>query len=134
MPTPAGPCVTILRNIRKVYIFLYEGIGALLTASTTTADDRDPVLDEKESYPMCTVVDHRPSRPIPPLHIIRPAYDAAVNSAQTVAGSSPSVSFNTPVSAPAPFGTPHVGPYPHAVTAYNMPFVLPASSFKLYSK
>ncbi|KAI0246125.1 hypothetical protein BJV78DRAFT_195640 [Lactifluus subvellereus] len=51
-------CVTILKNIRKVYIALHEGTGALPTAFTTT-DDRDPVLDEKESYPMCTIVDHR---------------------------------------------------------------------------
>ena len=50
--------------------------------------------------------------------------------AETAAGSGPSVSlkFLTPVPAPAPFAAHHLGLYPHGVTCYNIPFFLPDSS------
>ena len=120
-------CVTILKNIRKVYIALHKGTDAL-PAAFAASDDRDLVLDEKGSYPKCTVGHHRSDRPVPPLHINEPACDAAGNSALTAAGSGPSVSFLTPVPAPAPFGAPHLGPYsPYPGTPYNMSSFPPAS-------
>jgi hypothetical protein len=65
-----------LKNIRKLYIALHECSGIPPTAFYTTTDDRDPILDNPKSYPMCTINDHLPFDPIPDLQFDEPAPDA----------------------------------------------------------
>ncbi|KAF8494072.1 hypothetical protein F5888DRAFT_1805646 [Russula emetica] len=67
---------TTLKNIRKLYIALHDCSGTPPTAFYTTTDDRDPILDNPKSYPMCTIDDHRPSDPIPDLQFDEPTPDA----------------------------------------------------------
>jgi hypothetical protein len=65
-----------LKNIRKLYTALHESSGSPPTAFYTTTDDQDPVLDNPDSYPMCTVDGHRPSR-VPDLQFDEPLFEPA---------------------------------------------------------
>jgi len=53
--------IPILREIRHFYIALHQGTDAAPTAFDTSINDADPVLRQPLSYPLCNVVDHRPS-------------------------------------------------------------------------
>jgi hypothetical protein len=64
---------TTLRNIRRLYIALHECSGK--QPFYTATDDRDPILDNPKSYPMCTTDDHCPSDPIPDLQFDDPTPD-----------------------------------------------------------
>jgi hypothetical protein len=57
-PHHVSVCMATLKNVRKLYLALHDG-GS--TRFYTTTDDRDPVLDNPKSYPMCDIDDHRPS-------------------------------------------------------------------------
>jgi hypothetical protein len=66
---------TTLRNIRKLYIALHEYTSTPATSFKTfytTTDDRDPIFDNPQLYPICTFGDHRPSDPIPGLQFDEP--------------------------------------------------------------
>ena len=52
---------TTLKNIRNLYISLHESTDAHLTAFDAATDDQDPLLDNPEPYPECTIHDHRPT-------------------------------------------------------------------------
>jgi hypothetical protein len=67
---------TTLKNIRKLYIALHECSGTPPTAFYTTTDDRDSILDNPKSYPMCMHDHHLPSYPIPDLQFDEPTADA----------------------------------------------------------
>jgi hypothetical protein len=66
---------TTLKNIRKMYIALHKCSGTPPTAFYTTTDDRDAILDNPKSYPMCTTDSHLPFYPIPDLQFDEPAVD-----------------------------------------------------------
>jgi Family of unknown function (DUF6535) len=70
-------CVTVLKNIRKVYIALHECTDTNPTAFTNVTDDRDSSLDDKGSYSKCYNEDHcsNSSPPVPPLEINKPSFD-----------------------------------------------------------
>jgi hypothetical protein len=59
--------MTTLKNIRKLYIALHECFSTPPTPFYTTTNDRDPILDNPNLYPLCTIHDHLPSDPIPDL-------------------------------------------------------------------
>jgi len=54
--------VTILKNIRRLYVALHKGTSAP-TPSLATADDIDPILNVATSYSLCTIARHTPSVP-----------------------------------------------------------------------
>jgi hypothetical protein len=65
-----------LKNIRKLYIALHA-TGSSHTPPTTffsATDDRDAVLDNPMTYPMCTIDGHHPS-PVPDLQFDEPPPD-----------------------------------------------------------
>ena len=68
---------TTLKNIRKLYINLHESTYAHPTAFNAATDDRDPLLDNPESYPECTIHDHRPILPVLDLQFDEPTPDPA---------------------------------------------------------
>jgi Family of unknown function (DUF6535) len=106
-------CVTVLKNIRKVYIALHEGTD-VPAAFTNSTDDRDPILDEKASYPKCNIDEHRFGRPVPDLTINKPV-DGAGNAATSPTVLTPASQY-VPGSVP-PFAFPHPSFYPHASTS-----------------
>ena len=122
-------CTTTLRNIRKLYIALHENpAGAHPTPFYSTTDDRDPILENAKSYPVCTHDDHRPSPgspPIPDLQFDEPVPDApgdvAPNTSSFVYPPARPSTYTTPVhpSFPAPDPTSslpfHCGPRPRFV-------------------
>ena len=59
-----APSIQILRSIRQVYIALHHGTDASPTAFGASTWDRDPILSQPSSYPLCTIT-HRPTQPIP---------------------------------------------------------------------
>ena len=67
LPHHGFVATTTLKNIRKLYIALHECSDTRPTVFYTTTDDRDPILDNPRSYPMCTIDHHLPSHPIPDL-------------------------------------------------------------------
>jgi hypothetical protein len=54
--------ITILKNIRRLYVALHKGTSAP-TPSLATADDIDPILNVATSYSLCTIAGHTPSVP-----------------------------------------------------------------------
>jgi hypothetical protein len=119
---------TTLKNIRKLYIALHECPATPPTAFYTTMDDRDPILDNPKSYPMCTDDHHLPSEPIPDLQFDEPTPDAGDGTPNTnmtplsntcpyppirfptPAPFSPSTPYH-PLSGPAHCGSHFVNPY-----------------------
>ena len=65
-----------LKNIRRLYIALHGCSGTQTTPFYATTDDRDPILDNPKSYPMCTIDGHLPSDPIPDLQFDEPSPDS----------------------------------------------------------
>jgi hypothetical protein len=74
-PHHSSVSTTALKNIRKLYLALHERSGTHPTAFHST-DDRDPVLDNPMSYPLCTIDDHRTPLPIQDLQFDEPVPDA----------------------------------------------------------
>ena len=87
--SPHHVLVSTLKNIRRLYIALHENAGAHTTAMTgynvtrLTTDDRDPVLDNPEFYPECTVGDHRPIPQVLDLQFDEPAPDTTEDAPPT---------------------------------------------------
>jgi hypothetical protein len=54
--------VTILKNIRKLYVALHKDTSAP-TTSLATANDIDPILNVATSYSLCTIAGHTSSVP-----------------------------------------------------------------------
>jgi hypothetical protein len=123
---------TTLKNIRKLYIALHECPCTPPTPFYTTTDDRDSILDNPKSYPMCTIDDHLPSNPIPDLQFDEPAPDdgpptpnmtpmlaptypyppSPIRPSNFPTPFSPSTPYHT-LSAPAHYGPHFVGGYSH---------------------
>jgi len=94
---------TTLKNIRKLYIALHKCSD---TAFYTTTDDRDSILDNPKSYPMCDIDDHHPSPPIPDLQFDEPTPDTAGDGPPTPSMMSmPIPTFHYPPSRPPIFPT-----------------------------
>jgi len=51
--------IFILRSTRHIYLALHQGTDAAPTAFTTYTSDRNFVLYEPASYPLCNIADHR---------------------------------------------------------------------------
>jgi Family of unknown function (DUF6535) len=50
--------ISILRNIRHLYIALHEGTEATPTEFSASTKDRDPILFRSSSYPSCSIPGH----------------------------------------------------------------------------
>jgi hypothetical protein len=125
-------CLAILKNIRKVYIVLHEGTDALPTEFANLTDDRDPNLDDRASYPQCTIKEHQSDPPIPPLHINEPAVNPAGNATHTASGSTAlnTTSLNTTSyvvgpATPVNFPIPSFYPHPSSTSAPPYPPPIP---------
>ena len=121
---------TTLKNIRKVYIALHRSPSAPPTAFYTTTDDRDPVLDNPKSYPMCTIDGHLPSEPIPDLQFDEPTPDAGDGPPTSNMNMTPMLSSTCPYPSirPPPFPTPPtlspLTPYHTSVPTYCGPHIV----------
>jgi len=103
-----------LKSIRKLYIELHKDTGAFPTAFSSETDDKDPVLDDPNSYCKCQLAEHLTSGPV---QIEGPALEAATNTPPmppvqlgTIAPSHPDalltpMSMSTPSSSPVPPAT-----------------------------
>jgi hypothetical protein len=52
--------IWILRGIRSLYITLHQGTEAAPTAFSASTDNRDWIMYEPSSYPLCNIASHRP--------------------------------------------------------------------------
>jgi hypothetical protein len=55
--------ISILRNIRHLYMALHEGTDATPIEFSASTKDRDPVLFRSSSYPSCNIPGHRSHPP-----------------------------------------------------------------------
>ena len=102
-------CTTTLKNIRKLYTALHKNPGTHKPFYFTT-DDRDPILDNPKSYPVCTHERHRPSLPIPDLQFDEPIPDAPGGDAAPTMMPTPSLYY--PPARPSTYNTTAYLPYP----------------------
>jgi hypothetical protein len=97
LPHHSSVCLATLKNVRKLYLALHDSAD---TPFYTTTDDRDPILDNPKSYPMCTIDDHRPS-PVADLEFDEPAPDSASAPPTPIVGPSmPTSTFSYPPGLP----------------------------------
>jgi hypothetical protein len=133
MTTPAHFCVTVLKNIRKVYSALHEGTDThpTPTAFTNITDDRDPILDDKGLYSKCDNEGHcsNSSPPVPPLRINRPSVDGAGNAGHA-GTSSPMTNTPTLVAFPMPSSYSHASAQAPSFPG-SIPFTLATASLRV---
>ena len=130
-PHVAPVSVMILKSIRRLYIDLHRGTRAFPTAFRTTTDDGDPVLNDASSYPLCTVIRHLPSRPVPQLQLRNSISGAAgVNPRETASSveTSPNVLSPFAPALPSRFITPSSLPPPLIYTPVPLPQMAPTDS------
>ena len=119
-----------LKNIRKLYIDLHKTSGTPPTADGTTTGNPDSILDDPESYSMCSIDDHRSAQSIQDLQFVEP--NPGVPPTPNVM-SMPRPRLSSPPDRPptstAPFLSPSPAPYPTTPVAshYRAPFVDPYS-------
>ena len=111
---------TTLKNIRKLYLALHQCSGTPPTAFYTTTDDRDPILDNPKSYPMCTIDHHRlPADSIPDLQFDEPAPDEGPPTPNMLTPMLPPT-YPYPPIRPSTFPMPYS---PSSANYYGPPFV-----------
>ena len=119
-----------LKNVRKLYIDLHKTSGTPPTADGTTTGNPDSILEDPESYSMCSIDDHRSAQSIQDLQFVEP--NPGVPPTPNVM-SMPRPSLSSPPDWPststAPFLSPSPAPYPTTPVAshYRAPFVDPYS-------
>lgn len=108
-----------LKSIRKLYIELHKDSGALPTAFSSETDDKDPVLDDPNSYCKCLLAEHLTPQPV---QIEEPALEAATNAASTPPVQLGTISPTHPdaLLTPMSMSTPSSSPVPPA-TAQGAP-------------